>query len=436
MFRLRQRALPSWLQTILYGLWPQSYLHWCARRYGDRFVLRLPAVGESIVLGRPDAIRETLALRSDQFVANAAMLEPFLGAESLLCLSGDAHDRQRRLLGRAFRGDVVRVQEAVIEELTLGMVHDFPDGESFALHPRLQALTLEVILRVVFGVDDADELDALRRHLEVFLELAGSLFVLNPAFRRRVGGVTPWARFARVRARLLQSLQDEIERRRTSADLASRRDMLSLLLQSQADGDELSDNELLHNLLTMVLAGHETTATALAWTFDLLLHDNSAHERLRRDLRAGDPAFLEAVVKESLRLRPVVLDTGRTLTAGVRIAGVDYPAGTTLTPSILLAHHDSTTYPDPMRFRPERFLENAAEPMTWIPFGGGARRCLGAGFASLEMRVIIRTTLQNCELAAARAKPDGQKRRAITLVPRHGTRVVIRSVCESGQRGS
>ena len=207
-----------------------------------------------------------------------------------------------------------------------------------------------------------------------------------------------------------------------------RTDVLSLLLQAESDGDHLDDDEVLDNLLTMVLAGHDTTATALAWTFDLLLHHPVAMDRLRADLANGSRDYIGAVIRESMRLRPVVIDTGRTLVQPTPVGDTLYPARTVISPSILLAHHRADVYPDPMEFRPERFLgPEAPEPLTWIPFGGGVRRCLGAGFAMLEMEIVLRTILEHCELSAARAREDTQRRRAVTLIPRHGTRVVLAS---------
>jgi cytochrome P450 len=416
------------VQTLCYGLWPQRYLHWCARRYGDRFKLTLPAMGTAVVLTDAASIRDVFALKRHQIATNGTILEPFLGRKSLLCQDGDLHDRQRRLLARAFRPDALESYATAMEAVVVQDMRSWPVGRAFPLHPRLQAITLEVILRVAFGIDASDRLDDLRASLRPFLHRAGSLLVLNPGFRRELGGHSPWARFERLRSKVLTTLSAEIDRRRSAADLDARPDVLSMLLRSASDGDHLDDDEVLDNLLTMVLAGHDTTATALAWTIDLLLHHPHAMNRLRAELAEGGRDYLGAVIKEAMRLRPVVVDTSRTLVEPTVIGGRSYGAGTVVTPSILLAHHRRDLYPDPMDFRPERFLDPAvAEPLTWIPFGGGLRRCLGAGFATLEMEVVTRTILSNCELAAARSRVDTQRRRAITLIPRHGTQVIVRS---------
>lgn len=430
--------LPGTVQTFFYGLWPQSYLHWCARKFGDRFTLRLPGIGTSVVLTDTASIRDVFALKPQQIATNGTLLEPFLGAKSLLCQDGQLHDRQRRLLARAFRPEALKNYTDAMEAIVLGDVRSWPVGREFPLHPRLQAITLEVILRVAFGIDATDRLADLRNSLRPFLRRAGSLFVLNPSFRRELRGRSPWARFQRLRSGVLAALSDEIARRRVMPDLDERTDVLSLLLHAQSDGDHLDDDEVLHNLLTMVLAGHDTTATALAWTFDLLLHHPAAMDRLRADVAEGGRKYIGAVIKESMRLRPVIIDTGRTLLEATRLDDTLYAAGTVVTPSILLAHHRPDVYPNPMEFRPERFLsQEAPEPLNWIPFGGGIRRCLGAGFATLEMEVVIRNILQQCELSAARSREDTQRRRAVTLFPRHGTRVVLqRRISHGGHQAS
>jgi cytochrome P450 len=420
--------LPPTLQTVCYGIWPQRYLHWCTRNYGDRFTLRLAALGPRVVVTDAASIRDVFALKPHEFATNSTMLEPFLGSKSLLCQDGDVHARERRLLARAFRPAALESYGEEMDAITRRDIASWPVGRAFALHTRLQAITLEIILRVAFGIDAADRLDDLRNCLQPFLRQAGSLLVLNPSFRRELRGHSPWARFQRLRSDVLAVLTDEIRQRREAADLEVRTDVLSLLLRAESDGDHLDDEEVLHNLLTMVLAGHDTTATALAWTFDLLLHHPAAMDRLRDDLANGGRDYVGAIIRESTRLRPVVIDTGRTLVQPTSIGGVTYPAGTEVSPSILLAHHRADAYPDPMEFRPERFLDsNAPEPLTWIPFGGGVRRCLGAGFAMLEMEIVLRTILGHCELSAARTREDTQRRRAVTLFPRHGTRVVMTS---------
>jgi cytochrome P450 len=419
--------LPAVVQTLLYGLWPERYLHWCAARLGDRFTLSLPGMPTSVVLADPAEAREVFRLRTDQIALDGSLLEPFLGPKSLLCQGGEIHDRQRRLLATAFRADALARWADEIDVIVAGEVATWPVGRRIRLLPRLRAIALEVILRVAFGIDAADRLDGLRASLRPFLHGAGSLVVLNPGFRRELLGLSPWARFRRLRSRVLAALSAEVALRRTATDLDERTDLLSLLLRAEHDGRRLDDSEVLDNLLTMVVAGHDTTATALAWAFDLLVHHPDELERLSAGIDHGDRTQLGAVIKESMRLRPVILDTGRTLRESVEIGGATYPQGTVLTPCILLAHRDPVPYPRPLEFRPERFLgHDLPDPVAWIPFGGGVRRCIGAGFAMLEMEAVIRTVLRLRDVSAARSRPDTQKRRAITVVPRHGAQVVVR----------
>ena len=392
--RLPGPRSPMPIQTGLYGLWPARYLIRCQRRYGDIFTLRLPQLGTVVVLAAPDALRDAFALKAEACRTDSSLLEPFLGAKSILGLDGEAHQRQRCLLGRAFHAETMQSYAATMEAATVAEMDRWPIRRRFALHPRLQAITLEVILRVAFGLDDADRLHEFRQQLQPFLIAAGSLLVLNPGFRRDLGGYSPWARFSRRRARVIESLSEEIDRRRSAPDLDERRDMLSILLRAQDEHDQLGDDELRDNLLTMVLAGHDTTATALAWAFDLLLHHSEVLERLTGELDDDRHEYLDAVIKETLRLRPVIPDIGRTLTRPCRLGTTTLPAGTSLAPSILLAHRQPDAYPNPDDFRPERFLgDNPPDLLTWLPFGGGFRRCLGAAFATLEMQVVLRTIL-------------------------------------------
>ena len=254
---------------------------------GSRFASR--RFGTSVVVTDAASIRDVFGLKAHEFSTDSTMLEPFLGSRSLLCEDGDVHARERRLLARAFRPEALKNYGDAMEDITRRDLETWPIGRAFALHPRLQAITLEIILRVAFGIDETDRLDDLRSCLRPFLRQAGSLLVLNPGFRRDLRGRSPWARFQRLRSDVLAVLAQEIGQRRDAADLDVRTDVLSLLLHAENDGDHLEDEEVLDNLLTMVLAGHDTTATALAWTFDLLLHHPVAMDELRADLAWGRP---------------------------------------------------------------------------------------------------------------------------------------------------
>jgi cytochrome P450 len=295
------------------------------------------------------------------------------------------------------------------------------------VHPRMQAVTLEVILRVVFGVAEGPRLQQLRVVLTKVLEETSSPFTqLIGLASRRFGGRGPWAKFEAQLKAVDELLYAEIAEHRKRDDLEQRDDILSqLILARFEDGEAMSDSDLRDQLMTLLLAGHETTATALAWTFDLLLRHPRELARLRESLEAGEDEHLRATISESLRLRPVVPLAGRRLAVDLEADGLTLPAGTDVTPAIWLAHTRADVYPEPFAFRPERFLVDPPDTYAWIPFGGGIRRCLGAAFAEFEMRIVLREVLTRCQLHKATPGPEKIGRRNITLSPKHGTPVVV-----------
>ena len=419
--------LPAVAQMLLWGAVPVRYFTACERRYGPTFTMRLMGDEAGIVVSDPAAVREMFALRPDEYCVNEAsgiLLEPFLGPRSLLLLDGERHRQERKMLVHAFRAEHLASHAATVRDVVHRQIEDWPVGRAFALHDAIQAITLEVILRIVFGMEGS-ALDDVRTPMQGFLHDGGLLRVLIPVLRRDLGPLTPWARFVRNRDVVHAAVRSQIAIRRADPQLASRTDVLSALLLA-FDEAEFDDDALLDELMTMVLAGQDTTATALSWAFDLLLHHPPALDRLRSELAAGDDdAYLDAVIHETLRVRPVIPDIGRVLTEPASLGGYDVPAGTSVTASILLAHRRTDTYTDPLAFRPERFLEGAPDPYAWIPFGGGARRCLGASFAMLEMREVLRALLTSVDLRAASPRMERPRRRVVTLIPRRGTRVVV-----------
>jgi cytochrome P450 family 135 len=416
---------------LLWGALPVRFLTACERRYGAIFTMRFPGQAPGVVVSDPAGVRDVFALRPDEFTVNEAtgvILEPFLGARSLLLLDGERHREERKMLVHAFRGEHLSAHAATVRDVTRREVGRWPLGREFAAHDAMQAITIEVILRVVFGME-GEALRALREPLQQFLEDGGSFRVLIPALRRDLGRLTPWARFVRNRTYVRQAVLELIAARRTDPALATRNDVLSLLVQA-FDGAALDDGALLDELMTMVLAGQDTTATALSWAFDLLVHHPAVLERLSAELATDDDddAYLDAVIYETLRLRPVIPEVGRVLSRPIRLGAYDLPAGTSLTANVLLAHRRPDVYPDPLIFRPERFLEGAPDPHAWIPFGGGARRCLGSAFAMLEVREVLRTVLTSVQLRAASPRMERPRRRVVTLIPRRGTRVVVSAI--------
>jgi cytochrome P450 len=405
----------------------ESLLGW-HRRYGDVFTVRYLIFGTGVYVADPAAVRELLTGdQSDLHAGEAnAPLSPVLGPNSVLVLDGPEHLRQRRLLLPPFQGAAVKQFREVIRDVAEAEVARWGPGSEIVLRDRMRALTFEVICRAVFGVTDPDRVERLRAALAAVID-AGAMFFLPGPFRRDLGPWSPWGRFQRRLAVADRLIYEEIDRRRTEPDLQERTDVLSLLLRARdEDGRAMSDAELRDELITMLAAGHETTATALAFAFDLLLRHPRVLGRLREELASGDDAYLEATVTESLRLRPVIDASERTLTKPRVIAGWELPAGIRVYPAIVVIHRREDLYPAADEFRPERFVEDNAESYSWLPFGGGIRRCIGAALAKAEMAEVISVVLSRVQLEPVRPKADAVVMRGITLVPRHGVPVRVR----------
>jgi cytochrome P450 len=405
----------------------ETLLEW-RRRYGDCFTVRYPVFGTGVYVADPEAIRALhTGDQSDLRAGEAnAPLGSVLGERSVLVLDGAEHLRQRRLLLPPFQGSAVASFRAVIREVAEREVARWRPGERFALRARMRTLTFEVIARAVFGVGEAERIERLRRALVAVLDTQ-YVFLLPAALQRDLGPLSPGGRAQRRLRAADALLYDEIARRRGEPDLEQRTDVLSLLLRARdEDGEPMSDVELRDELMTMLLAGHETTATGLAFAFDLLLHHPAALARLREQLAAGEgDAYLDAVVTETLRLRPIIDANQRRLTRPRVVAGWELPAGVAVYPAIALVHRREDLYPRAGAFRPERFLDGRAESYSWLPFGGGIRRCIGAALAQAEMAEVIRTVVTRAELRALRPRPEPVAMRGITLVPRHGAPVEV-----------
>ncbi len=419
--------LPTAVQTLAWVLLPTRYMRWLHRRYGDAFTVRLPADGPVVGICDPAEIRRVFTGDPGVFHAGEAkrILEPLLGTRSVLLLDGREHLRQRRLMLPSFHGERIARYAPAIAEITEAEIASWPEGRPLALRPSMQAITFEVILRAVFGADEGPQRDELRTLLRRLVDGTPTLALL-PWVRFDLGPRSPWGRFVRLRAAVDRAILALIAARRADPERGTRDDMLSLLLDARdEDGNPLSDSELRDELMTLLVAGHETTATALAWCFDLVLRHPAVHTRLVADADRGDTAYLDAVIKETLRLRPVVAVVARRLTEETVVAGHRLPAGALAAPNVYLTHLREDVYPDAEAFRPERFLERPTETYSWIPFGGGIRRCLGASFATLEMRIVVPTILRAVRLRSAGGRAETVVRRAVTFVPRHGTRVVV-----------
>jgi cytochrome P450 len=405
----------------------ESLLGW-RERYGDVFTVPLLVFGVGVYVCDPDAIRGMLTGdQSDLHAGEAnAPLSPVLGDKSLLTLDGPEHLRHRRLLLPPFQGSAVQSFRTVIREVAEAEVSRWRVGEQFVVRDRMRALTFEVIVRAVFGVTDPARIERLRHALVSLLDMT-PIFLLPNVLRRDLGAWSPWGRFRRRLHAADVLVYEEIGRRRTDPGLEQRTDVLSLLLRARdEDGEPLSDVELRDELMTMLLAGHETTATGLAFAFDLLPRNPRVLARLLDELDGGDGTYLDAVVTETLRIRPVIDASERTLTKPRTIGGWDLPAGIRVYPTIAVVHHRADLYPQPEEFRPERFLDGKAESYAWLPFGGGIRRCIGAALAQAEMAEVIRTIVTRVNLQPTRPQTDPIVMRGVTLVPRHGTPVTVK----------
>lgn len=415
--------VPGPLQIALF---PHRHraIPWLRKRYGDIFRVSL--------LGRPAVQLCTPELNRAVFSGSAAtfhagegnfVLRHVMGEHSVLTVDEDAHRRIRSLLMPPFHGRRMRGYRDTMRELAATEAASWPVDERFAAHRRMNALTLEIILRVVFGVADGPRLDELRKALSDLVSAPMEAYlgeIVTPL--RRFG---PWKRFVRLLEGIDDLVYAEIAERRRATDLAERSDVLSQLLVVEVDGDRLSDAELRDQLITLLLAGHETTATTLAWTLHDLARDDTLQDKTAAAVDAGDDKYVEAVVKEAMRLHPVIYGVARTLTEDVELGGYRIPAGYTVLPAIGPVHADPEHHEDPAAFRPERFLDGTATSATWLPFGGGVRRCLGAGFAQLEATTILREILVRHRIGPGRSTPEDTVARNITLAPSDGAQITV-----------
>lgn len=427
--------LPRWVQTALVlRSWP-DYITACQRRYGPVFTLRIAGVGTVVYLTDPADIKTVFAGDPSVYHAGEAnsMLAGLLGATSVLLIDDDVHRDRRRLMMPPFGRDAVAGRVPAMAEAAAANVAEWPVGVDFPVAQRMSQITLEVILRTVIGASDPARLAALREVMPKVLRTGpwSTLGLANPQLMRRL----PWRYLRRRIEAADRLLYAEIADRRADPDLAERTDVLAMLVRAaDDDGRHMDDRELRDQLMTLLAAGHDTTATALSWAMERLTRHPAVLERAvaaAHAAAAGDPAgdeYLDAVAKETLRVRPVVFDVGRVLKQPVEIAGYRLPAGVLVAPGIGPVHASAAIYPDPQRFDPDRMLDATLTPTTWLPFGGGNRRCLGAGFAMVEMKVVLREILQHVELCTTDAFGEGQRVRHVILEPRRGARIRLRSL--------
>jgi cytochrome P450 len=413
---------PGALQTAAFMRRPIEFLLRCQQRYGDCFRARFQGLGEVVYVADPAAVERVYKGPPGVFLAgegNAALFEPIMGRLSAMTLDGDEHLRQRKLLLPPFHGESMRRFEGVFAEVAAREVERWPVGREFELLPPMKRVTMEVILRAVVGVHERARLEELSAAILRLDRIAPPLLPL-PILQHDLGRWSPWGRMLAAREALDRLVYREIaERREAPGD-----DVLSLLLAARHDdGSPLSDRQLRDELYSLLAAGYETSSASLAWIFERVLRTPRV---LRRLLDSPDDGYLEAVVKETLRVRAPATDSTRILACEAEVAGFTLPARTQVVVSLPLLHLRPSVWSEPHAFRPERWLDGeGGVPYTFVPFGGGVRRCIGASFAMLEMKVMLRTVLERTRLRAAAPADERQRLHHVVVVPSRGSRVVL-----------
>jgi cytochrome P450 len=410
--------LPRAVQSVIWYRRAQWLMDQCQARFGEMFTLKIANEGTWVITSDPDTIKQVFTGDPRLLHAGEAnrILLPVLGPDSVLLLDDAPHLRQRRLLLPAFHGERMQRYGALMAEIAAEEIDRWPLDEPYPLRPRMQAMTLEIVLRAVFGVSEGPRMEELRRELRGLLDTLTDPVKGIAMLALGADRITQIPAFRRELERVNRPIHAEIAERRTADDLAE-------------DGSPMSDSELRDALLTLLVAGHETTANALSWAVERLCRHPERMQRLSEEVRAGEDAYLQATIQETLRLRPVISIVLRKLQEPMELGGCLLPAGASIVPSIHLVHRRPDIYPEPNEFRPERFIESeggrAPGTYTWIPFGGGIRRCLGAAFAQFEMEVVLRELVLRRTLAPSRPQSERNFRRAITATPRHDAEVVV-----------
>ena len=426
---------PQWTvwQTIAFARDPFGTVLRYARRYGDPFTLKLPP-GPLVLTGTPEGIREIFTAPAQTFASySTPFLAPLVGEHSVLLLDGAAHKRERTLLLPPFHGARLQTYGQLIQDLALRRAAAWAPGQTLGMHSIMQALSLEIILAAIFGIRHPERVQVFERTIIPYFQTFTSRLVYCQPLRRDFGGFGPWNRFTTIAARLEQLLDEEIGARRR--ELGDGDDILSLLLTARYDdGRAMTDAEVRDELKTLLIAGHETVAVALAWSFYWLHRQPDVAQRLQDELRAlGYPPhpdglvhlpYLNAVCQEALRLYPVVAATSRRLQQPFTLRGYVLPAGAAVEAAIPLAHCNPQRYPDPLCFRPERFLGYTYTPFEYLPFGGGARRCVGAAFAVYEMKIVLGSLLAQHRFELADDTPITPVPRTFTLGPKGGVPMI------------
>ena len=432
---------PRYAQALQWVMRPQQFVVRQRERFGDVFTLEFIDGQPLVVLSDPEDVRTVFTGSAEVMHAGEAnkLLAPVLGSRSILLLDEAEHLRHRRLLLPPFHGERMLRYEQIMAEAARRELATWQEGETIEMLPRMQAITLEVIMRAVFGIEDGLGKERLRVLLRTMLQQTTDMrqmalsLILGPDSERLQ------QRLDEVLGPVDEELYRVIAEHRRAPDLDERGDILSMLLLARdEDGQPLSDEELRDELMTLLLAGHETTASSLSWAFEQLTQKPQTLERLTEELRDGDDeAYVDAVIQETMRLRPVLPIVIRLLKQPITVGQGRFrlPAGTRVAPAIMLVHLRDDIYPDPFEFRPERFIETPPGTYTWIPFGGGMRRCVGSAFALFEMRAVLRAVLKTFDIEAV-GGPERIARRSLTIVPDHGGRVRVVRRAEAAAAGA
>ena len=426
--------LPLPLLTLGWWARPVPFMERCRARYGKRYSVKLLGTPPFVNISDPAEIKEIFQAPPDVLHPGegANVLEPVVGRHSLILLDEDLHLEQRRLMLPAFHGERMKrltgLMSDVIDESTAG----WRQHEATPMHGRMQDLTLEIILRAVFGLEAGERLDTLRTKVTRILEFGMTPASLIPALRRG----PRWREFVGLREEADALIFELIDERRAAGEDDDRDDVLAMLLTARhEDESPMTGQEIRDELMTMLVAGHETTASQLAWTFERLVRDPRVLERLVAAVDADDDEYIDATVTESLRRRPVLpIAEPRMVKQPITVGGWDYPVGCVLGVNVYLVHHDRDNYDSPYEFRPERWLDEQPGTYTWIPFGGGRRRCIGASFAQLEMKLVLKAVLRRYAIEADGDGREWTRRRAITFTPSRGGTTVVRERTKAGVR--
>ena len=422
--------VPRRLSQALFIFRSERVLAWLHRRYGDVFTLDLPVFGRCTVVARPDLVKQVFQAGPDALAfGKVSPLGELIGPGSLFAMDGDQHLRERRLILPAFHGERMKGYEAIIEEEARRAMASWPEGVEFATMPSFMRITVNAILRTVFGAA-GDELAELRELLPEFVAL-GSRLTLLPWLQRDLGPRSPGGRLARLRARYDAAINRLIDAHRADPSLDQRDDVLSMLLRAHYDddGSAMSRSAIADELLTLLAAGHETTATSLAWTVERLRRNPWILRRVALEARSGTSAELRtATIHEVQRTRPVITATFRHALTDFQVGDYLVPQGQGIIIAARMIHNDRRFFEYPLQFQPDRFLGVKPDTYTWVPFGGGTRRCIGAAFAHMEMDVVLRTLLREFDLVSTDAPPEKWRDRGVAFAPGDGGLAIVTRV--------